>query len=165
VVGYSFRYGMARYIDDLLAQGAVGDPRAITGSIGTPPMNSRWIAQPESGGGPLLFVGCHLIDLALWFIGEEPASVWASVQYRPDTGADDTSAIQLEFSNGRIAQFCTTQSAAGFSTICTSSGTRARSRYGAATLCSSKSKSKAPLWPPIRIRPLSDRSCSATTSR
>jgi UDP-N-acetyl-2-amino-2-deoxyglucuronate dehydrogenase len=114
VVGYSFRYGMARYIDELLAQGAVGDPRAITGSIGTPPMNSRWIAQPESGGGPLLFVGCHLIDLALWFIGEEPASVWASVQYRPDTGADDTSAIQLEFSNGRIAQFCTTQSAAGF---------------------------------------------------
>jgi predicted dehydrogenase len=77
-------------------------------------MNSRWIAQPESGGGPLLFVGCHLIDLAVWFIGEEPASVSASVEYRPDTGADDTSAVQLEFRNGRIAQFCITQSAAGF---------------------------------------------------
>jgi predicted dehydrogenase len=110
MVGYSFRYGIARYVHELLAQGAVGDLRAITGFIGTPPMNSRWIAQPESGGGPLLFVGCHLIDLALWFTGEEPASV----QYRPDTGADDTSAIQLEFSNGQIAQFCITQSAAGF---------------------------------------------------
>jgi predicted dehydrogenase len=114
MVGYSFRYGMARYVHELLAEGAVGDLRAITGSIGTAPMNSRWIAQPECGGGPLLFVGCHLIDLALWFTGDEPASVWASVQYRPDTGADDTSAIQLEFSDGRFAQFCITQSAAGF---------------------------------------------------
>ena len=114
MVGYSFRYGMARYLHDLLAQGTVGDLRAITGSIGTPRMNSSWIAQPESGGGPLLFVGCHLIDLALWFVSEEPASVWATVQYRPDTGADDTSAIQLEFSDGRVAQFLVTQSAAGF---------------------------------------------------
>jgi predicted dehydrogenase len=114
MVGYSFRYGMARYVQDLLAQGAVGDLRAITGSIGTPKLDSGWIAQPESGGGPLLFVGCHLIDLALWFISEEPASVWATVQRRPDTGADDTSAIQLEFSDGRLAQFLVTQSAAGF---------------------------------------------------
>jgi predicted dehydrogenase len=114
MVGYSFRYGMARFVHDMLAQGAVGDLRAITGSIGTPRMNSSWIAQPESGGGPLLFVGCHLIDLALWFVSEEPASVWATVQHRPDTGADDTSAIQLEFSDGRVAQFLVTQSAAGF---------------------------------------------------
>jgi predicted dehydrogenase len=114
MVGYSFRYGMARYVRELLAQGVVGDLRAITGSIGTPPMNSRWIAQPQSGGGPLLFVGCHLIDLALWFTGDEPASVSASVHYRPDTGADDTSAIQLEFKNGRVAQFYITQSAAVF---------------------------------------------------
>jgi UDP-N-acetyl-2-amino-2-deoxyglucuronate dehydrogenase len=114
MVGYSFRYGMARYVHDLLAQGTVGDLRAITGSIGTPRMNSSWIAQPESGGGPLLFVGCHLIDLALWFISEEPTSVWAAVQHRPDTGADDTSAIHLEFSDGRVAQFLVTQSAAGF---------------------------------------------------
>jgi predicted dehydrogenase len=114
MVGYSFRYGMARYVHDLLAQGAVGDLRAITGSIGTPRMNSSWIARPESGGGPLLFVGCHLIDLALWFVAEEPASVWATVRQRPDTGADDTSAIQLEFGDGRVAQFLVTQSAAGF---------------------------------------------------
>ena len=114
MVGYSFRYGMARYVHDLLAQGTVGDLRAITGSIGTPRMNSSWIAQPESGGGPLLFVGCHLIDLALWFVPEEPTSVWAAVQHRPDTGADDTSAIHLEFSDGRVAQFLVTQSAAGF---------------------------------------------------
>jgi predicted dehydrogenase len=114
MVGYSFRYGMARYVHALLAQGAVGDLRAITGSIGTPRIDSGWIAKPESGGGPLLFVGCHLVDLALWFVSEEPTSVWATVQRRPDTGADDTSAIELEFSDGRLAQFLVTQSAAGF---------------------------------------------------
>jgi predicted dehydrogenase len=70
--------------------------------------------SPESGGGPLLYVGCHLIDLALWFVGEEPTSVWASVWQRPDSGVDDTSAIELEFSDDRVAQFLVTQSAAGF---------------------------------------------------
>jgi predicted dehydrogenase len=38
-------------------------------------LNSGWLAQANYGGGPLLFVGCHLIDLALWFVAEEPASV------------------------------------------------------------------------------------------
>jgi predicted dehydrogenase len=114
MVGYSFRYGMARYVHDLLAQGAVGDMRAISGSICTPKLDSGWIARPESGGGPLLFVGCHLIDLALWFVSLEPARVWATVQRRSDTGADDTSTIHLEFSDGRIAQFVVTQSAASF---------------------------------------------------
>jgi predicted dehydrogenase len=114
MVGYAFRYGMARYVYDLLAQGAVGDLVAITGSIGVPRLNSGWLAHPNHGGGPLLYVGCHLIDLALWFVAEEPASVKAIVQHRPDTGVDDTTAIQLEFSHERVAQFLVTQSAAAF---------------------------------------------------
>jgi predicted dehydrogenase len=40
MVGYSFRYGMARYVHELLSQGAVGDFSVIIGSIGTPPMNT-----------------------------------------------------------------------------------------------------------------------------
>ena len=114
MVGYSFRYGMARYVADLLARGAVGDLRAITGSIGTPPMNGDWVARSESGGGPLMYVGCHLIDLALWFVAEEPTSVSATISHRPGTGVDDTSALQLEFTDHRIAQFLVTQSAPGF---------------------------------------------------
>jgi UDP-N-acetyl-2-amino-2-deoxyglucuronate dehydrogenase len=78
-------------------------------------MNDGWTAQPDTGGGPLLYVGCHLIDLAVWFAAEEPANVLATVQHRSDTGADDTSAITLEFSGGRIGQFLVTQSASGFS--------------------------------------------------
>ena len=85
MVGYSFRYGMARYVFDMIVRGAIGDLRAIIGSIGEPPMDSGWTAKRESGGGPLLYVGCHLIDLALWLVGEEPTSVWASIHRRPAT--------------------------------------------------------------------------------
>jgi predicted dehydrogenase len=114
MVGYSFRYGMARYVFDMIVRGAIGDLRAIIGSIGEPPMDSGWTAKRESGGGPLLYVGCHLIDLALWLVGEEPTSVWASIHRRPATGVDDTSALQLEFTEDRVAHFLVTQSATGF---------------------------------------------------
>ncbi|TCC54226.1 Gfo/Idh/MocA family oxidoreductase [Kribbella pittospori] len=114
MVGYSFRYGMARHVSDLLAQGAVGEVRAITGAIGTGAMDDGWVARPESGGGPMLYVGCHLIDLALWFMGEEPTSVSATVHDRADSGVDETSALTLGFTDRRLAQFLVTQQAPGF---------------------------------------------------
>ena len=114
MVGYSFRYGMARYVSQLLAQGAVGDPRVITGAIGTPAMDEGWVAQVSSGGGPMLYVGCHLIDLALWVMGEEPSEVTARVHYAADTEVDETSAATLGFSDSRLAQLVVTQKASGF---------------------------------------------------
>ena len=114
MAGYSFRYGMARKVQELYAAGAVGDLAAITGSIGAPRMKEGWTARPECGGGPLLYLGCHLVDLVLWLIAQEATSVSATVTRRPDTGLDDTSAIQLGFDGGRVAQLLVTQSAAGF---------------------------------------------------
>jgi predicted dehydrogenase len=112
--GYSFRFSMARYVHDLLILGVAGEIQSISASIGTGPMNRGWIAGRETGGGPLLYVGCHLIDLALWFVGDEPASVYADVRRRPDSGTEATSAIQLGFAAGAMAQFLVTQSAASF---------------------------------------------------
>jgi predicted dehydrogenase len=112
--GYSFRFSMASYVQDLLAQGVVGEIQAVTGSIGTGPMNRGWLASRETGGGPLLYVGCHLIDLLLWFLGDEPVSVYADVRRREDTGTDASSAIQIGFAKGALAQFLVTQSAASF---------------------------------------------------
>lgn len=114
MVGYSFRFSMGRYVQDLLRAGAVGEIQAVSGSIGTGPMNSGWTAKPECGGGPLLYVGCHLIDLLFWFTGAEPAGVFAEVHRRTDTGVDETSAIQIELSNGIVAQFVVTQAAPAF---------------------------------------------------
>jgi predicted dehydrogenase len=114
MVGYSFRYGMAQHVRRLLDEGVVGDIRAITGTIGTGWMDDGWVARAESGGGPMLYVGCHLIDLALWFMGEEPTDVSAVGHDRPDTGVDEASALTLEFSGRRLAQFLVTQTAPGF---------------------------------------------------
>jgi len=114
MVGYSFRYGMARHLRRLLDEGVVGEVRAITGTIATGEMDDGWVARAESGGGPMLYVGCHLIDLALWFLGEEPTDVSAVGHDRPDTGVDEASALTLEFSGRRLAQFLVTQTAPGF---------------------------------------------------
>jgi predicted dehydrogenase len=100
---------------ELFDAGAVGDLVAITGSICAPPMNDGWTASPAAGGGPLLYLGCHLVDLLLWFAGAEPAAVSATVAVRSDTGCDGTSACRMEFAAGPVAQLLVTQSAAGFS--------------------------------------------------
>lgn len=112
--GYSFRFSMGSYLHDLVAGGAIGDIRGITGAIGTGPMDDGWIAYPETGGGPLLYVGCHLIDLALWLLRDEPVEVFAHMQMRSDTGVDDTTALQIRFAKGALAQFLVTQAASTF---------------------------------------------------
>jgi predicted dehydrogenase len=114
MAGFSFRFSMMRYVHEIIKEGAVGDIQAITGAIGHGPMNRGWLASPETGGGPLLYVGCHLVDVLLWFMQEEPAGVTAQVHRRTDTGTDDSSAIQLEFSGGRLAQLFVTQAASAF---------------------------------------------------
>jgi predicted dehydrogenase len=112
--GYSFRFSMARHVHELVASGAVGEIRAITGAIGCPPLNEGWAAFPETGGGPLLYLGSHLIDMVLWFLGDQPIEVSGDVQRRADTGADDTSAFQVRFARGATAQCLVTQAASTF---------------------------------------------------
>jgi len=112
--GYSFRFSMGRYVHDLVASGAAGEIRGITGAICAGPLNDGWIAYPETGGGPLLYLGCHLIDLALWLLVDDPVEVFAHVQRRADTGADDTTALQIRFARGALAQFLVTQAASTF---------------------------------------------------
>jgi predicted dehydrogenase len=112
--GYSFRFSMGRYVHDLVVHGAAGEIRGITGAIGTGRMDDGWIAYPETGGGPLLYVGCHLVDLALWLLGDDPVEVFAHVQRRADTGADDTTTLQIRFAKGALAQFLVTQAASTF---------------------------------------------------
>jgi predicted dehydrogenase len=111
--GYSFRYGMASHVRRLVDSGAVGEIQAMAGSIGMPALNDGWVAYPESGGGPLLYVGSHLVDFILWFL-DEPVQVSADVRYRADTGADETSAFRIRFESGAVAQGLVTQAAPSF---------------------------------------------------
>jgi phthalate 4,5-cis-dihydrodiol dehydrogenase len=68
--GYSFRFSFAKVVRDLLDSGVVGELHSLMGSIASAPMDKGWNATPETGGGPLLFVGSHLVDMALWYAGD-----------------------------------------------------------------------------------------------
>ncbi len=114
MAGYSFRYIAAlQKVHELLQADAVGEIVTISGAIGVGPMTSGWRANPETGGGPLLYVGSHLVDLMLWYLQDDPVAVVADVRYRADTRADETAAFQIQFARGAVAQGMVTQTASG----------------------------------------------------
>ena len=78
-------------------------------------MSEGWAARPETGGGPLLYVGSHLVDQILWYLGDDPVEVSATMRYRADTKADEMTTCQIRFAGGAVAQIMVTQ--AGFSFV------------------------------------------------
>lgn len=115
MAGYSFRYLAAwQLVHKLLAEGAVGEIVAISGAFGLGPMSDGWAADPTTGGGPLFYVGSHLIDQILWYVADEPTEVYADIRYRSDTKADETSAFTIRFARGVTAQCMVTQAADRF---------------------------------------------------
>jgi predicted dehydrogenase len=115
MAGYSFRFCPAlQQLHALLQAGAVGEIYAIQGSIGVNPLNRGWHASPATGGGPLLYVGSHLVDEMLWTMNDEPVEVTAHIRYRTDTQADETATFHIRFARGAAAQCLVTQAADGF---------------------------------------------------
>lgn len=112
MAGYSFRYIAAwQKVHELLQAGAVGDIHTITGAIGIGPMSGGWRASLDTGGGPMLYVGSHLVDQILWYIGDDPVEAFADIRYRADTRADETTTFQIQFARGAVAQGMVTQTA------------------------------------------------------
>ncbi|HJR81789.1 MAG TPA: Gfo/Idh/MocA family oxidoreductase [Anaerolineales bacterium] len=115
MAGYSFRYISAwQKVRELLDAGAVGEIHGIVGSISLGPMSEGWIANPEMGGGPLLYVGSHLIDQILWYLSDDPLEVSAYIRYRADTKADETTTFQLRFAKGAVMQGMVSQAGIRF---------------------------------------------------
>jgi len=115
LAGYSFRFCPAlQQVHALLQAGAVGKLYAIQASIGVNPLNKGWHASPATGGGPLLYVGSHLVDEVLWFMADTPVEVAAHIRYRADTQADDIATFSLHFAQGATAHCLVTQAADGF---------------------------------------------------
>jgi myo-inositol 2-dehydrogenase/D-chiro-inositol 1-dehydrogenase len=114
MAGYSCRFSLARHVHDLLAEGVVGEIQAISAVFGCEPLNDGWIASTETGGGPLLHLGSHLVDMVLWFADEDPVEVTGNIRRRAGTGTDDTSAFQIRFTRGAVAQCVVTQAASTF---------------------------------------------------
>lgn len=86
----------------------------IVGSISLGPVSEGWKARPERGGGPLLYIGSHLVDQILWYLGDDPVDVYAQIRYRADTGADETTTFQMRFAKGTVMQGVVSQAGAHF---------------------------------------------------
>jgi predicted dehydrogenase len=115
MAGYSFRYISAwQKVRELLDAGAVGEIHTIAGSISLGPMSEGWISSPETGGGPLLYVGSHLVDQILWYLNDEPVEVSAHIRYRADTRADETTTFQMRFAKGAVVQGTVSQAGIRF---------------------------------------------------
>jgi UDP-N-acetyl-2-amino-2-deoxyglucuronate dehydrogenase len=115
LAGYSFRYIPAWYkVHELLEQGVVGEIQAVMGCIGVGAMDEGWKSTPETGGGPLMYVGSHLVDQVMWYLQDDPVEVYASTRFRSDTRTDETSSFQVKFTKGVTAQLMSTQTAIGF---------------------------------------------------
>jgi len=114
MAGYSFRYAAGKYIHEMLTQGLVGTIRGMSGSISLGPMDSGWSSRPETGGGPLYFVGSHLIDFFCWLSSDTATEVYANIGWRSDTGADEITAFQAKFTKGALVQGLVRQNAPSF---------------------------------------------------
>jgi predicted dehydrogenase len=114
MAGYSLRFFVAqKYVYDLLAAGTIGEIQAVTAGMGTGPLGD-WFAEPEMGGGALLYLGSHLLDEVLWFVHDDPVEVYADVRVRADIQTDETSAFQIRFAGGAFAQCLVTQAVEGW---------------------------------------------------
>jgi xylose dehydrogenase (NAD/NADP) len=92
---YRFHPRVRRFIEALV------DPLYVHATFGFPLQGeSNYRFRPELGGGALLDVGCYVVGVSRWILGE-PSHVFA--RSSPDHGVDITTSALLEFAGGRTA--------------------------------------------------------------
>jgi predicted dehydrogenase len=95
-------------LKNIISDGLLGDVREISAGIGGP---YRRASRREefrtqrtlSGGGAVIDLGIHLIDLALWICGNEPAHVTCDLVVPEESEVESEAEIELTFPNGTRA--------------------------------------------------------------
>ena len=104
MMGFNYRFNpIIDRARTRLAAGAIGLPIAIRTVFSTSRREiPDWKAQRASGGGALLDLAVHHIDLVRFLFGTEITGV--SAEIRSTTSDDDTTFLQLRLTNGATAQ-------------------------------------------------------------
>ncbi len=89
--------------------GAIGKVTWVRSREAHPGPHSDWFWNPEaSGGGAIIDLGCHCIEIGRSFIGKDvrPVEVvcWADTQVKP-IAAEDHAIGLIRYQNGAIGQF------------------------------------------------------------
>jgi len=111
MMGLNYRYNpLVRHARAKLSEGAIGTPIAARAVFATPRRAiPRWKAQRSAGGGVLLDLAVHHIDLARFLFDAEITRVSADV--RSVASDDDTAFLQLGLTNGVTVQLMCSLSA------------------------------------------------------
>ena len=95
---------------DLVRRGVVGEIRTLAAAKGGPPLQG-WLADPNRGGGQVLFLGSHLVDQLLWLHRQPVVRAYATISLRDDTGSDESTSGVIEFADGVSATISLSQAA------------------------------------------------------
>ena len=112
MVGYTLPFLPTRVrLKQLIDRGVVGDLVHVTAGqfIGS---LDGWLARPEHGGGPLLYIGTHVVYQLLDLVPHRAKRVFAEVDWTAE-GVDDVCMFSVRFENGLLAQIGTSQKIAG----------------------------------------------------
>ena len=91
---------------EFIKQGAIGDVRTVTASLGYDLRNSERVTSMKTAGGALLDLGIYPITMVFMLMGGPPVSV-ASNYVKLKTGVDAFSTIQMGFPKGKFATIVT----------------------------------------------------------
>lgn len=99
MVGFNRRFApLSRKVKDAFRE--VAEPLTVLVRVNAGKVSpGRWMSDAAESGGRIIGEACHFVDLASFFVGEDPAEVLAS-----RTGRDpDSLAIQLRYPGGSVA--------------------------------------------------------------
>jgi len=91
---------------EMIENGAIGDVFWIRSREAHFGPHSPWFWNPElAGGGVLIDMGCHSVEVARYLIGKKPieANAWAATLVH-DTKAEDNSIALIRYEGGELAQ-------------------------------------------------------------
>ncbi|MEU8150827.1 Gfo/Idh/MocA family oxidoreductase [Nonomuraea sp. NPDC048901] len=98
-------HGQHDRVRELVAEGAIGTPRAFSASFGIPPADLSLIRyDPELGGGALLETGTYTVRAAQLFLGPDAEVAGAVLRHDPRTGVDVAGSALLVDGQGVTAQ-------------------------------------------------------------
>ncbi len=111
MAGLNYRFGpLQQRARSELAAGRIGRVVAAQTVFSTPVRElPEWKRQRATGGGALLDLAMHHLDLACWLLDESPAAI--SCALRSDRSEDDTATVQLTLDDGRTVQILAALSA------------------------------------------------------
>ena len=104
MMGYHYRFNdLIQNLKNIADKDTLGKIQTATAFLVGSRPSQEWCFDPtKAGGGALLDIGCHVIDLMLWFFGEA-SLVYSYVDFRSHLPTEDYALLLLDFKNGTKA--------------------------------------------------------------